>query len=164
MAGLGRVVALWYVACLMAGRQGSQLEGRNLAQAIAETLEAAPIALVSAYLYGSQAEGRAHRESDVDVGVLLPREPATTPRQRFAARVDIIALLARELGYEAVDVVVLNDAPPLLGRRIVTRGQRVVCTDPEADHVFVRDVQLRAADVEPFLRRTRAVKLASIQR
>jgi hypothetical protein len=59
---------------------------------------------------------------------------------------------------------VLNDAPPTLGRRIVTSGRRVYCADPERDHAFVRDVQLRAADLEPFLRRTREVKLAAIRR
>jgi hypothetical protein len=64
----------------------------------------------------------------------------------------------------AVDVVVLNDAPPQFGRRIVTCGLRVVCADPEADHAFVRDVQLRAADLEPFLRRMRRLKLDAIVR
>jgi predicted nucleotidyltransferase len=29
--------------------------------------------VVAAYLFGSHASGRAHRESDVDVGVLLDR-------------------------------------------------------------------------------------------
>jgi predicted nucleotidyltransferase len=32
---------------------------------------ASPSGVVSAYLFGSHAAGRAHRESDVDVGVLL---------------------------------------------------------------------------------------------
>jgi hypothetical protein len=31
--------------------------------------------------------------------------------------------------------------------------------DPEADHAYVRDAQLRAADVEPFLRRMRRIEL-----
>ena len=63
-----------------------------------------------------------------------------------------------------VDVVILNDAPPQFGRRIVTTGRRVLCDDAAADHAFVRDVQLRAADLEPLLRRTRRVKLAAIAR
>lgn len=32
------------------------------------------------------------------------------------------------------------------------------------DRAFVRDAQLRAADIEPFLRRTRRLKLAAIRR
>jgi hypothetical protein len=39
-----------------------------------------------------------------------------------------------------------------------------VCFDPEADHTFVRDVQLRAADLEPFLQRVRRVKLEALGR
>jgi len=120
--------------------------------------------VASAYLFGSHADGRAHRESDIDVGVLLDRRAHPTARDRFEARLRLIALLSRPLGTDRVDVVVLNDTPPHLARRIVTRGRRVACADAPADHAFVRDVQLRAADLEPFLRRTRRTKLAAITR
>jgi predicted nucleotidyltransferase len=126
--------------------------------------EAAPAGLVSAYLFGSHAEGRAHRESDVDVGVLLAWDVHSTAVARFDERLRLTALLAAAHRTDRIDVVVLNDAPPTLGRRIVTSGRRVFCAKPELDHAFVRDVQLRAADLEPFLRRTRQVKLAAIRR
>jgi hypothetical protein len=64
----------------------------------------------------------------------------------------------------AVDVVVLNDAPPMLARHIVTAGRRAFCRDADVDHAFVRDVQLRAADLEPFLRRARRLKLDALAR
>jgi len=115
---------------------------------------------VAAYLFGSHAEGRAHRESDVDVGVLLSW--ALDKASRFEVRVRLAAELPRSLGVRDVDVVVLNDAPPHLGRRIVFDGLRVFCVDPEADHAFRRDVQLRAADLEPFLRWTRRLKLEAL--
>jgi hypothetical protein len=63
-----------------------------------------------------------------------------------------------------VDVVVLNDAPPGLASRIVTAGRAVYCRDPAIEHAFRRDVQLRAADLLPFIRRTRRVKLEAIGR
>jgi len=119
--------------------------------------------LVAAFLFGSQSEGRAHRESDVDVGVLLDRAVYPTRRQRFDVRVRLGALLTGRLGRN-VDIVVLNDAPPQFGRQIVSRGLRVYCADEEKTHAFVRDVQLRAADLEPFLRRTRALKLQFLTR
>jgi hypothetical protein len=125
--------------------------------------EDAPAGLISAYLFGSHSEGRAHKESDVDVAVLLRHERYPTARERFEERVRLAAKLQAEL-HNDVDLVVLNDAPPPLGRRIVTTGQRVFCADADADHAFVRDVQLRAADLEPFLRRTRSLKLAAIAR
>jgi len=126
--------------------------------------ETAPHGLLSAYLFGSYAEARAHAESDIDVGVLLHRDLYPGPRERFAERVRLTAWLVGVLGVNAVDVVILNDAPPELGRHIVTQGQRVYCADSQADHTFVRDVQLRAADLEPFLRRTRRVTLQALER
>ena len=77
---------------------------------------------------------------------------------------DFANRLARALGTDDIDVVVLNDAPPMLGRRIVTTGRRVYCADDAATHAFVRDVQLRAADLAPFLRRTRRTKLDALGR
>jgi predicted nucleotidyltransferase len=124
----------------------------------------APEGVLSVYLYGSHAAGRAHRESDVDVGVLLAWDRYRTARARFQVRVRLSAFLAAELGESRIDVVTLNDVPPQLGRHIVTTGCRVFCSDVEADHAFRRDVQLRAADLEPFLRRTRLVKLAALAR
>lgn len=131
---------------------------------LARVLEQECSGVVSAYLFGSHAEGRAHRESDVDVGVLLRYELYPTARARFDARVTLSARMAAALRIGQVDVVVLNDAPPLLARRIATEGRRIFCADPEVDHSFVRDAQLRAADLEPFLRRTQALKLAALDR
>ena len=45
---------------------------------IANNLEGVP-GVTSAYLFGSMANGRAHRESDVDVGLLLDRKLYRTP-------------------------------------------------------------------------------------
>jgi predicted nucleotidyltransferase len=47
--------------------------------------------VVSAYLFGSHSEGRAHRDSDVDIGVLLDRETFGTLRERFEAHLALIA-------------------------------------------------------------------------
>ena len=120
--------------------------------------------IVSAYLFGSQAESRAHRESDVDVGVLVDRAVYPTERDRFELRLRLGASLEAALGGRRPDLVVLNDVPPGLARHVVTAGRRVCCADPAADHAFVRDSQLRAADLEPFLRRMRSIKLQAIAR
>lgn len=138
-------------------------------EALLETLERAfrdaPVpGIVSAYLFGSHAEGRSHRESDVDVGILLRHDTYRTARERFEARVTVSSWLVSVLRRDEVDVVLLNEAPPQLGRRIVTGGRRVFCASSALDHAFVRDVQLRAADIEPFLRRTRRTKLAALAR
>jgi predicted nucleotidyltransferase len=45
--------------------------------------------VVVAYLYGSHAEGRAHRESDIDIAVLLDRARCPSDDDRFRARIDL---------------------------------------------------------------------------
>jgi predicted nucleotidyltransferase len=140
-------------------------DASDLASMLERLLRDRPIpGLVSVYLFGSHAEGRAHRESDVDLGVLLDRCTHSTRETRFDERVRLTAWAVGALHRNAVDVVVLNDAPPGLGRHIVTKGRRVYCHDAEVDHAFVRDVQLRAADLEPFLRWTRRIKLDALAR
>jgi predicted nucleotidyltransferase len=138
-----------------------------LEETLGRAFAKAPVAVVSAYLFGSEAGERAHADSDLDLGVLLPGRQASGPaseRDRFDARVALTSWLIGALHRNDVDLVVLNDAPPLFARRIITGGRRVYLGDAPADHAFVRDVQLRAADLEPFLRRTRQVKLAAIRR
>jgi predicted nucleotidyltransferase len=54
-------------------------------RAIVDTAGAEP-GVVAAYLFGSVAAGRAHRESDVDIAVLLDWATFPTPAARFEAR------------------------------------------------------------------------------
>jgi predicted nucleotidyltransferase len=122
------------------------------------------LGIASVYLFGSHAEGRAHRESDVDVAVLLLWDRYPTAEERFDLRVWLGSELIPVVGCNEVDVVILNDAPPLFGRRIIYEGKRVFLGDPEADHAYVRDVQLQAADLEPWLERMQKIKLKALAR
>lgn len=119
--------------------------------------------VVSAYLFGSHARGTPHRESDVDIGVVLDRTrlPNRSDRSRRAVRLDseLIAALHRN----DVQVVVLNDAPPELAAKAVSEGHRIHCADEEADRIFVRDVLIRHADLKPFLARMRRIKLSVLR-
>jgi predicted nucleotidyltransferase len=136
----------------------------HLQESLRRTFDADDVGVISVYLFGSQAAGRAHRESDVDVGVLLDWGSYPDRARRFDARLKLSAHVGHAIGRNDVDIVILNDAPPHLARAIVSRGIRVFCRDAAADHAFVRTSLLRAADLEPFLRRTRRVKLAAIRR
>jgi predicted nucleotidyltransferase len=117
------------------------------------------LGVAAVYLFGSHAANRAHRESDVDLGVLLRWEAHPQRGDRFEVRLRLIGELGGIVAPAAADVVVLNDAPPLLGRYVVGTGMRIHLADAAADHAYVRDVQLRAADLEPWLRRMRQLKL-----
>lgn len=121
--------------------------------------EHVPEGIVSAYLFGSRSRGSGHRESDIDVAILVDRTGFPTRSARSDLRVKLGGELIHALGTNDVDLVVLNDVPPGLGRHVVTSGERVYMSDAEANHAYVRDVQLRAADLAPFLRRSRRTKL-----
>jgi len=138
-------------------------EDRRVGEAVRRVTEALGLPIVSAYLFGSRAEGRAHRESDLDLAVLLPPGRFGVGKELFEIRLALASALTAELHEDALDLIILQEAPPHLARRIVTEGRRVFCQDPEVDAAFARNVQLRAADLEPFLRRTRAVKLRSLR-
>jgi len=137
----------------------------DLRTALSGYFESHPdLGVASVYLFGSHAEGRAHRESDVDVGVLLDWGRHPDSRERFEMRLRLGSDLISVVGCNEVDVVILNDAPPLLGRKIIYDGLRVYLGEPAADHAYVRDVQIRAADLEPWLNRWRKLKLEALAR
>jgi predicted nucleotidyltransferase len=113
----------------------------------------APREVLAVYLFGSHARGTPHTESDVDVGLVL--EPGSTLDQsaRFNVRIELGGRLIHALHNNNVDVVVLNDAPPPLAAAAVTKGVQVYCRDARRLASVERDIQLRAADLQPFLRR-----------
>ncbi len=136
----------------------------NVAETVAGYFAAPPPAgVVSAYVFGSHAQGAAHRESDVDVAVLFDRAAVPDRAERGRRAVRLSAALVAATHCNAVDVLVLNDAPPEVAVAAVA-GVRVYCADAEADHVFVRTACLRLGDLRPFLERTRRVKLETLGR
>jgi predicted nucleotidyltransferase len=80
-----------------------------------------------AYLFGSQATGRTHADSDIDVAVLL--NASLTPDERFAERLTLIGALSRLLGTDNVDMVILNEASPLLAYEVLRSGVLLYCSD-----------------------------------
>ena len=133
----------------------------DLDRAIADALRAEP-GVVAAYLFGSHAAERAHRESDIDIGVLLDRSIFPTEDARFDARLRLTARLGAALASNVVDLVVLNDVSPVFARAVICDGRRVLSREPELVHAFFRDTLLRAADLEPWLRRMRRTMLDAI--
>ena len=73
-------------------------------------------------MFGSLAEETDHRLSDVDVALLLPRD--TDRAMAFDTRLQVAAAL-EQLCHRSVDVVILNDAPPLLRFQVIQRGRRI---------------------------------------
>ena len=86
-----------------------------LARPLTEALSAREDVLF-AYLFGSQASGRAHPRSDVDLAVWLS-EPYD--RASFAPLLGLIGAATGALRRDDVDVVILNEAPLRLAFEIL---------------------------------------------
>ena len=97
----------------------------NADELISERLTALP-EVGFALLFGSRAQETGRPDSDVDVAVFL--SPRLTGDERWRLLLRLQATLAH-LG--DVDVVVLNDAPPLLAHRALC-GKRLFVRDREA--------------------------------
>jgi len=82
-----------------------------------------------AYLFGSQATRRTHSSSDVDVAVLL--DESLTPDERFAERLRLLGDLSRIFGTDDMDLVILNEAPPLLAYETLRHGILLYCADAQ---------------------------------
>jgi hypothetical protein len=106
-----------------------------------------------AFLMGSFAKGTARPDSDVDVAALFDRAPdfmeALDLRERLSA------LLRRE-----ADLVVLNDAGPIIRMQALKSGIRLFARGKAYEDFFVRTVneyddlkRLRAPIEEAVLRR-----------
>jgi len=83
--------------------------------------------VVAASLIGSQATGRAGPLSDVDVAVWLA--PELDLHQRHERQLELIGAASRALGTDEVDIVVLNDATPLMRHRAMRDGIRLIERD-----------------------------------
>jgi hypothetical protein len=103
--------------------------------------------VLAAYVFGSVATGRARPESDVDIAVLL--DPRLTGRRAFSHRLRLITELGAALGRRDVDVVILNDASPLLAHRVLATGRLIFERSASARVRFQVTTANRYADAVP---------------
>ena len=129
----------------LATRIASLLEGRT------EVLEA--------YLFGSQATGRAQPHSDIDVAVYVNADHLSPGGFGYAA--ELTAAPMSGLGANAVDVVVLNSAPPVLYHRVLRDGRRVLSRNLRATTTREGYALSRYCDFVPQLAEIEAARRAS---
>ena len=84
--------------------------------------------VVAAMLIGSQARGGPGPLSDIDIAIWF--DPELDSRSSFDLQLSLIGDAARALRTDEVDVVPLNNAPPLMRHRAIREGKRLV----ERDH------------------------------
>jgi predicted nucleotidyltransferase len=75
----------------------------------------------AAYVFGSVASGRVRPGSDVDIAVLLNPKSARLGSLRY--RLQLAAEIANAIGRSDVDLVILNDASPVLAHQVLSKGK-----------------------------------------
>ena len=105
----------------------------------------------AAYIFGSVAQGRARPDSDIDVAVLLGRRLADARALRY--RLALAGALGAALQRNDVQLVILNDAPPLLAQRVLSRGVLVFQRSRAARVRFHVATARRYEDMVPTMER-----------
>ncbi|MCS7294699.1 MAG: nucleotidyltransferase domain-containing protein [Dehalococcoidia bacterium] len=133
----------------------SDFEPARLRDTLARAVAGVP-GVRAAWLFGSWAEGRATRWSDVDLAVSV--DPEADPA---AVRLAVLTQLVAQ-GIDDADVVVLEQAPPVLRFEAVRHNQLVfVRSDVDAASTVSRILR-EWFDLEPLLAPQRAALRARL--
>jgi predicted nucleotidyltransferase len=132
---------------------------QQLVDSLRQRLGARP-EILEAYLFGSLARRGAQPHSDVDVAVYVALD--RLPESRFGYAADLTADLMRLLRRNAVDVVILNQAPPLLYHRVLRDGVRVLTRNAAATTTREGQALSRYCDYVSHLRKIDAAHAARI--
>lgn len=117
--------------------------------------------VLEAYLFGSTARGEERSSSDVDVAVYVDEEAASP--SAFGIAADIATDLMAALGRNDVDVVILNQAPPLLYHRVLRDGVRLISRDLAKTTTREGQALSRYLDFKPQLERMAILQRARLE-
>lgn len=100
-----------------------------------------------AYLYGSAAKDTVHKDSDIDIGLLLNK--GFKPDPLYTGK--IAREIEKEVGSEReVDVRTLNDKPITFQHQVLKNGRRIFSRDEKTRIKFETRVYDRYLDYKPF--------------
>lgn len=103
--------------------------------------------VILAYLFGSQASGKAGPLSDVDIAVLFAENLSS--RMRFRLRCRLIAELMGVFRRNDVEVVDLAEASPLLRNQVRRYSQLLYCQDDRQRVRFQTETLRDYLDTKP---------------
>jgi predicted nucleotidyltransferase len=117
--------------------------------------------VLDAYLFGSHARGQPQPHSDVDVAVFV--DPARLPQSDFGFAAELTGVLMSALGTNRIDVVLLNEATPLLYHRVLRDGLRVLSRDLAATTTREGAALSRYCDFVPQLSKVESAAAARLR-
>ena len=104
--------------------------GARLA-ALGDAIAAASPDVLFAYAFGSATTGALTPRSDIDIAVF-----AAPGADAHAVRLSVARAAARQMGTDAVDVVLLNTAPVAVAGRVLGTRRVLLDRDPFARHRY----------------------------
>jgi predicted nucleotidyltransferase len=106
--------------------------------------------IAAAYLFGSRARGQARPRSDVDFAIVLREN--FEPGERYRKRLALIGEATEALGTDAVDLVLLEEVPSLLGHRVLRDGRLLLDSIPARRARIAERIFRAYFDEEPIRR------------
>ncbi len=118
---------------------------KDIEKLISETLFPEPYILF-ALLFGSRAKGKVHPLSDYDIAVFL--DVKKVPQSPYGIKSRITSLFSGRLKTQRVQIIILNEASPLLAFEAVNKGRLVFAKDAHIHHEFVFQTYQRYFDLK----------------
>lgn len=116
--------------------------------------------VVLAYLFGSFVKTKTGRFHDIDIAVLV--EPGLEKRldqqMPYGYEACLTAEVAHVSKYFSIDLVLLNHAPPLLLRQVISTGKLIFCKS-EADRIRFEVASLKRYSDTAHIRRIKRLYL-----
>jgi predicted nucleotidyltransferase len=134
-----------------------QFADGTLVGALRVAIAASGLPVVAAYLFGSTARGEAGPASDVDVAVLF--DQAVNPTETLSVAARLHSVLER-VAPRGVQIVILNDASPLLRHRVLRDGLVLAGADDPRRVGFEAAALCEYLDLVPMTERYDAALLA----
>lgn len=119
----------------------------RLAQLLRPAFTARP-EVAAAYVFGSIARGTARPDSDLDVGLVFMSQNDDA-RTRFELIAQLADEIARRVGHERIDLVVLEPQGPIFCHRVLCDGRLIYEGDRNRRIDFESDTIVRALDFRP---------------
>lgn len=105
--------------------------------------------VIFAYFFGSWVKGKTGLLSDIDIAVYLDEK--ISPAEFFDLKLKLLGNFMDIFKTNNIDVVVLNDAPPLLSHRILKEGILIFSNNEKKRLEYEVKAVLKYLDWKPFL-------------
>ncbi|MEK7167081.1 MAG: nucleotidyltransferase domain-containing protein [Patescibacteria group bacterium] len=77
--------------------------------------------IILVYLFGSEAKGTSHKESDIDIGILFDKK--VNSKNYLKLEGQLIELFSKKFPAKEINIINLNIASPLLKQTVILEGK-----------------------------------------